>query len=286
VDKVKDKFDYIIWKKLEYSPFLEDFLTHIESYFPANNLEKNPHKKNISQRILSLISFLNQHRCLLIFDNWEKLMATDEISEDQQKRNYFNYGKFLESVATLEHQSCVVFVSLQTHQQMDIADKSRVRRLTLTGLNNQDSQYILKNFKLSEKGRERLIKQYQGHPSALEFAAQHIQNNYNGEIDDFLKGTFFIHDVITDLFDKHISGLSNIELNIVGKLVYETEPMSLPEIYQLFPSISQAKIGQAIDKLCTDGLIARDDSQRLPTFCIVHPLLIKYIKRRFPKKDD
>jgi G3E family GTPase len=68
-----------------------------------------------------------------------------------------------------------------------------------------------------------------------------------------------------DLFDKHISGLSNIELNIVGKLVYETEPMSLPEIYQLFPSISQAKIGQAIDKLCTDGLIARDDSQRLPT---------------------
>lgn len=286
VDKVKDKFDYIIWKKLEYSPFLEDFLTHIESYFSANNLEENPHKKNISQRILSLISFLNQHRCLLIFDNWEKLMVTDEISEDQQKINYSNYGKFLESVATLEHQSCVVFVSLQTHQQMDIADKSRVRRLTLTGLNNQDSQYILKNFKLSEKGRERLIKQYQGHPSALEFAAQHIQNNYNGEIDDFLKGTFFIHDVITDLFDKHISGLSNIELNIVRKLVYETEPMSLPEIYQLFPSISQAKIGQAIDKLCTDGLIARDDSQRLPTFCIVHPLLIKYIKRRFPEKDD
>jgi hypothetical protein len=282
VDKVKDKFDYVIWKNLKYSPLLEDFLTHIESYFPIDNSQTSLNKQNISQRIKNLIYFLNQHRCLLIFDQWEQLMITDEISENQQKINNSNYGKLVKAIEELEHQSCLVLISLQTPKQMNLfVNNSRVRELSLSGLNNQDSEYLLKRFNLSKQGLENLIKQYKGHPLALEFAAQHIQDNYNGQINEFLKGTLFIDNNITDLFDKQFSYLSNIEINIMRKLAYEIEAMSLPDIYQLFPAISPGKISQAIDKLCTVGLIKKKDSQKLPTFCVVHYLLTKYVKNRY-----
>ena len=284
VDKVKDKFDYVIWKNFKYPALLEDFLTHIESYFFVNNSETTANKKNISQKILSLISFLKQHRCLLIFDHWEQLMITNEISADQREINYDNYGRFLRSVSELEHQSCVVFIGLEIHRQMDIADKFRVRELTLTGLNSRDtqySQYLLRNFQLSDQGIEKLIEEYQGYPLALELAAPYIQTYHNGQIYEFLKGTLFVHDAITDIFDKHFSRLLNIEINIIRELAHETEPISLPELYQLFPSISQAKISQSMDKLCRTGLVEKNDSQKLPTFGVVHRLLTKYIKNRY-----
>ena len=274
VDQVKDKFDYVIWKDLTYCPLLADFLTDIESYFST--------KRNIPlpQRIRDLIPFLNQHRCLLIFDHCEKLKEAD-----QQRINYDNYGLFLKSVSELEHRSCVVFVGLEKHLQMDIADRSRFRELTLAGLKTQDpqySQYLLDNFQLSGQGIGTLIEKYQGHPLALKLAAPYINEHHQGKIDEFLEGTLFIHDAITEIFDKHLLRLSNTEINIVRKLAYETEPISLSELYKFFPSISQTEIRQSMHRLCTTGLVEKNDSQKLVTFGLFHPLLTKYIKKRFP----
>ncbi|OBQ18468.1 ATP-binding protein [Anabaena sp. AL93] len=283
VDQVKDKFDYVIWKDLTYCPLLADFLTDIESYFSAR---RNIPLPQIRQRIISLIPFLNQHRCLLIFDHCEQLIETDEISADQQKINYSNYGLFLKSVSELEHQSCVVFVGLEKHRQMDIADKSRFRELTVAGLKTQDAQYyqyLLDNFQLSGQGIGTLIKKYQGHPLALKLAAPYINEHHQGKIDEFLEGTLFIHNAITEIFDKHLLRLSNTEINIVRKLAYETEPISLPELYRFFPSISQTEIRQSMHRLCTTGLVENNDSQNLVTFGLFHPLLTKYIKNRFPE---
>ena len=275
VDQVKDKFDYVIWKDLTYCPLLADFLTDIESYFST--------KRNIPlpQRIRDLIPFLNQHRCLLIFDHCEKLKEAD-----QQRINYDNYGLFLKSVSELEHRSCVVFVGLEKHLQMDIADRSRFRELTLAGLKTQDpqySQYLLDNFQLSGQGIGTLIEKYQGHPLALKLAAPYINEHHQGKIDEFLEGTLFIHDAITEIFDKHLLRLSNTEINIVRKLAYETEPISLSELYKFFPSISQTEIRQSMHRLCTTGLVEKNDSQKLVTFGLFHPLLTKYIKKRFPE---
>jgi hypothetical protein len=288
VDQVKDNFDYVIWKDLAYCPLLADFLTDIESYFST---KRNIPLPQIGQRIRDLIPFLNQHRCLLIFDHCEKLietdLATDQISADQQTinyDNYDNYGRFLKSVLELEHRSCVVFVGLEIHPQMHIADISRFRQLTVAGLRTEDaqySQYLLDNFRLSGQGIGTLIKNYQGHPWALQLAAPFINMYHQGEIDKFLEETLFIHDAITHAFDQHFSRLSNTEINILRKLAYETEPISLPEIYRFFPSISQTEIRQSMYRLCTTGLVEKNDSQRLVTFGLFHPLLTKYIKNRF-----
>ena len=66
VENIQKDFDYVIWKNLEDYPSWEDILTGIESYFPCSNPETN-----INNRISHLVNYLNQHRCLLIFDQWE-----------------------------------------------------------------------------------------------------------------------------------------------------------------------------------------------------------------------
>ena len=277
VEKVKDKFEYVFWKNLEYAPLVEDFLTDIESYFLDNNTEN----KNISQRIIKLINFLQNHRCLLIFDQWQKLTDTNEISVEQ----YTKYERLLKAIVEQQHQSCLIFNSSIIPRQMNLfVNNSRVKEFLLEGLNNQDCRELLKNFQFKDFTNgsiEALIKQYKGHPLALQSAAKTIQNWHNGNIADFLKGTLFMGDAMNDLLDKQFSYLSNSEINIMQKLAYEEEPISLFEIYEFFPSISKSNIIKAIEKLWKIGLITQNNQEKFVTFWISYPLIYKYIRNRY-----
>lgn len=278
VEKFKDKFEYVFWKNLEYAPFIENFLTDIESYFLADNTEK----RNSSQRIMKLINFLQNHRCLLIFDQWEKLTDTNEIPVEQ----YTKYERLLKAIVEQQHQSCLVFNSSIISKQMNSFvnnSNSRVKEFLLEGLNHQDCQELLNNFQFKDittGSIETLIKQYKGHPLALQSAAKTIQWR-NGNIADFLKGTFFIGDVMNDLLDKQFSYLSNSEINIMQKLAYEEEPISLLEIYEFFLSISKLNIEKALKKLWKIGLIAQNNQEKFVTFWISYPLISKYIRNRY-----
>ena len=280
VEQFKDRFEYVFWKNLEYAPFVEDFLTDMESYFLADNTEN----RNSSQRIRKLINFLQNHRCLLIFDQWQKLTDTNEISVEQ----YTKYERLLKAIVEQQHQSCLIFNSSIRPKQMDsfVNNSRRVKEFLLEGLNNQDCQELLNNFQFKDSTTgsiETLIQQYRGHPLALQSAAKTIQNWRNGNIADFLRGTFFICDVMNDLLDKQFSYLSNSEINIMQKLAYEEEPISLLEIYEFFPSISQSNIRKALEKLCKIGLIAQtqNNQEKFVTFWISYPLISKYIRNRY-----
>jgi hypothetical protein len=161
---------------------------------------------------------------------------------------------------------------------------SRVKEFLLEGLNHQDCQELLNNFQFKDittGSIETLIQQYRGHPLALQSAAKTIQNWRNGNIADFLRGTFFICDVMNDLLDKQFSYLSNSEINIMQKLAYEEEPISLLEIYEFFLSISKSDIRKALEKLWKIGLITQNNQEKFVTFWISYPLISKYIRNRY-----
>ncbi|MBS3028533.1 MAG: hypothetical protein HCA25_16005 [Dolichospermum sp. DET50] len=277
VEKVKDKFEYVFWKNLEYAPFVEDFFTDMESYFLADNTEN----RNISPRIMRLINFLQNHRCLLIFDQWQKLTDTNEISVEQ----YTKYERLLKAIVEQQHQSCLIFNSSIIPEQMNsFVNNSRVKEFLLEGLNNQDCGELLKNFQFKDftnSSIKTLIKQYKGHPLALQSAATTIQNWHNGNIADFLEGTLFIGDAMNDLLDKQFSYLSNLDINIMQKLSHEQEPISLLEIYEFFLSISKLNIRKALEKLWKIGLISQNNQEKFVTFWISYPLIYKYIRNRY-----
>ena len=86
---------------------------------------------------------------------------------------------------------------------------------------------------------------------------------------------------MNDLLDKQFSYLSNSEINIMQKLAYEEEPISLLEIYEFFPSISKSNIIKAIEKLWKIGLISQNNQEKFVTFWISYPLISKYTRNRY-----
>ncbi|WP_413171286.1 NB-ARC domain-containing protein [Anabaena azotica] len=278
VEKIQESFNYVIWKNLKYYHCLEEILTDIEHYFSCDNSETN-----LNTRITNLINNLKKHRCLLIFDQWEEVMKTGELSDNQQRSKY---ESFLQRIAESPHKSCLLFTSLQQPEVMRSLFNTRIQHFSLRGLNNQDAKTLLADFGLSNPGIERLIEAYQGHPLALMVASNTIKKYHNGQIYQFLEGTIFMPDVMLSLLDKLFSYLSNLEINIMQKLAAETEPKILSQIYQYFPSTFTSEILEAIDKLWQIWLIEKADIQEDRTFWVLNPLIKKYIKRRYKITDS
>ncbi|MFM6755994.1 MAG: NB-ARC domain-containing protein [Dolichospermum sp.] len=276
VENIYRHFDYVFWKSLEYSPELEEILTEIELYFSYNNSETK-----INNRINHLITHLNQHRCLLIFDKWESVIANNEISKPQAE-NYVNYEKLLSRIAESKHKSCLIFISIHKPSIMDLLlNRKNINELSLSGLKNQEAKALLTNLGLVEPGIEALIKCCQGHPLALNLAAEMIKNIHNGQITKFLEGTIFMHDAMLGILDKQFSYLLNLERNIIKKLAAEPEPKLTHQIFKYFPSIPQAEIIQAVNKLWQIRLIEKGEMQEYEAFWVLNPLIKKYIKRRY-----
>lgn len=276
VEKVQEDFDYVIWKSLEFSPSLTEILIDIERYFPYSNPETS-----IDQRIFNLINFLNQHRCLLILDQWEGVMESGETSENQQKINFY-YENFLRRFGESEHQSCLVFTCLQRPRVMDLlGNRKNIKQLPLTGLENQDARTLLTELELVDPGIDKLIEIYQGHPLALILASESIKNIHNYQINQFMEGTVYIPNAMLIILDKMFSYLSNLEINIMQNLATETEPKLISQIYQFFPSKSQTEISESVNKLWLIRLIEKEDIQESRILWILNPLIKKYLKRRY-----
>ncbi|MFM2061384.1 MAG: hypothetical protein RLZZ507_1054 [Cyanobacteriota bacterium] len=274
VEKVKNDFDYVIWKSLEYSPSLAEILTDVELSFSSSSSETA-----IDRRTTNLISFLTDNRCLLIFDQWEGVMAKGESLDNEQK---YQYERFLKRIGESEHQSCLVFTSIQKPGVIDVLGHRRnIQQLSLCGLEYQDAKTLLTELGLVNPGIEQLIEIYKGHPLALILASEPIKNIHNRQIYEFLEGTIFIPNVMSGLLDKLFSSyLSNLEIQIMQKLAIATEPQLISQIAQFFPS--KGEISQAIDHLWQVRLIEKADILAGDKILwVLNPLIKKYIKRRY-----
>lgn len=270
VENIHNTFDYVIWKSLEYSPSLAEILTDIECYFSNINLETN-----INRRITNLINLLNQHHCLLIFDQWEGVMGNSEVSE--------NYELLLTKIGVLAHNSCLVFTSVQRPRVMNLfVNRQQIQQFSLSGLEDQDAKMLLTELGLTYPGIEKLIEIYRGHPLALILASETIKNLHNGQIYQFLEGTIFMPEIIIGLLDKLFSSyLSNLEIKIMQKLAPTKEPQSISQIYQYFPFKSQSEMSQAIEHLWQLRMIEKEDILQDKVLWILNPLIKKYIIRRY-----
>ncbi|MEA5576738.1 NB-ARC domain-containing protein [Anabaena sp. UHCC 0451] len=273
VEKVKNDFDYVIWKSIEYSPSLAEILTDIECYFSSSSSEIA-----IDRRTTNLISFLTDHRCLLIFDQWECVMTNGESLDNEQK---YQYERFLRRIGESAHKSCLVFISIKKPGVIDrFGHRRNIQQLSLCGLEYQDAKTLLTELGLVNPGIEQLIEIYKGHPLALILASEPIKNIHNGQIYEFLEGTIYIPDVMMGLLDKLFFYLKSLEIQIMQKLAIATEPLLISQIAQFFPS--KGEIGQAIGHLWQLRLIEQADILAGDKILwVLNPLIKKYIKRRY-----
>lgn len=141
--KLKNQFDYVIWRSLAVAPPLEEILADYLKLLPLvssppNNLKEKQaskpptvslksnssegNKKNgLDQKIKMVLNRLKSHRCLLILDNAETVLQESVNSDNSDdyfaslpnryKQGYEEYGLFFEQIAKTTHQGCLLITS-------------------------------------------------------------------------------------------------------------------------------------------------------------------------------
>ena len=106
--QIQANFEYIIWRSVRNAPPIESFLNELIEYL-ANQQDLHL-PATIDNKLSILMHLLQQHRCLIVLDNFESLLQSGN-SLRTYRTGYEAYGQLLKQVGEESHQSCVLLTS-------------------------------------------------------------------------------------------------------------------------------------------------------------------------------
>lgn len=186
ISEIKTEFDYIIYKSLDDIPKLINLKDSLIQDFSQIDLTTE------------IIDYFKNFRCLIIIDNLENLFKSGELA-GQYLSEYQDYCHFFKQIATKNHQSCLILISQEKSPDIEILENQSnyVKTLLIKGL-GESAKEILKEKELkNEEKWQELINLYQGHPTWLNIISCTIEQLYNGNVSEFLRGEndLFIGDI-------------------------------------------------------------------------------------------
>ncbi|MER3434838.1 MAG: LuxR family transcriptional regulator [Leptolyngbya sp. ERB_1_1] len=235
--RVRNEFDYVIWRSLRDAVPLEDLLADIMRVVSKDADPKGSQEEKISQ----LISYFQKSRCLLILDNFESIFREDEATSKDQGVDYQDkfksYGTLLDRVGKLPHQSCIILTSRTEPTEIAIPEgvNSPIRSFLLKPMEPVEAFGILRQKELSgsDKDLAQVVDKYSGNPLALKLVSTFIQDLFNGNVSEFLTQ---LQDVapfirIEDLLDEQFDRLPKLERQIMYWLAINREPVTVRELF-------------------------------------------------------
>ncbi|MDB9518707.1 hypothetical protein PN466_17310 [Roseofilum reptotaenium CS-1145] len=293
VDRIKDRFKYIIWRKLLNAPRLDDLLDDIIHFFDKQS--ETLFSQRTDEKILWLLNHLDRHKCLIILDNVETILQEGGMA-GQYREGYHNYGQFFEQLGRVRHQSCVLFTSREVPKTIQnlSGDKKLVRLLKLEGVDTQAGKNIFKtistDFEATDEQWNKLIQWYNGNPLTLELVSQHIKQVYQGDIAEFLKEGRPIlgeplneseneRDDLRKLLDWYFQRFSEREQEVMYWLAINRQPVSIAELKEdLISTSAQKQLTETLYSLELRLPLERGSYKN--TFTL-QPMLIEYWTERF-----
>ncbi|MFM6455969.1 MAG: hypothetical protein ACKPH7_29630, partial [Planktothrix sp.] len=167
-------FQGIIWRSLLNSLSIQDLIKDWILFF--SHQQKMDLPDRLDQQINLLISYLKQHRYLLILDNIETILAK-ETQFKNYKSGYEDYHQLLEKIAEVSHQSCLLLTSRVKvhHLEKFVGQHQPVRGFMVGGLTVEPVKQLFQEkgeFIATETEWETLVNFYQGNPLAVNFKAR------------------------------------------------------------------------------------------------------------------
>ncbi|MBX2862457.1 MAG: NACHT domain-containing protein [Leptolyngbyaceae cyanobacterium MAG.088] len=268
---VQNSFDGVIWQSLRHQPALNNVLDQWLNQLPD---EVQPHSDEWYDQLSALMSYLRDHRCLVVLDNLESILSSGSLVSEYAP-DYGNYRELLKRLGEQPHQSCIVVTSRERNRDLagTRAANSSVRCLELGGLDYDNAAKLLVAERLPDSGRsqwKRLINQYRGNPLMLRIVAMTIQELFDGDVDRFLKQKITIFGDIKYLIDQQYDRLSMAEQDILGQLAAKAEPMSIEEI-------QHPDCLAAISALRSKSLI-----EKSPAGFTLIPVVMEYVREQLP----
>ena len=255
--QLQSHFDYIIWRTVRDSPFLSELLAEIIKSIDSS--ESISLAESTKRRLSQLIKYLQNHRCLIVVDNFETVLQSND-SLGTYRNGYQDYGEFLRRVGDVLHQSCVVVTSREKPEEIAVlqGDKLPVRVWQLQGLEEIAGQELLqaKGLKITAEDSKQLIESYQGNALALKIAATAIEDIFAGDVSKFLAQDTRVFNGLQLHLSRHFERLSILEQQVMYWLAINREPISTTELQaDLIPSVSSSQILEALEDLIRRSLI-------------------------------
>ncbi|WP_088430126.1 WD40 domain-containing protein [Halomicronema hongdechloris] len=265
-DQIYDQFDYVIWRSLREAPPLDEILVRLIQFLSDQQETEINLPTRLGERIIRLLHYLREHRCLLVLDNLESVLQAE--STGQFRGGYEGYGELIHRIGEAEHQSCLLLTSRECPRELApmAGDRFPVRLWSVTGINIEAGRAILKakGLELDEadtQGQE-LICRYSGNPQALHLVATAIQREFLGDVDDFLEEEGAAVEDVRSLLDQHLTRLVPLERSILFWLAINREPVGLDELMEdLLPPVTKREVRSALRGLTDRYLIETVDKQ-------------------------
>ena len=255
---IEGDFDYLIYRSLkQVSPLTELLGDWLEI---LTNSPRRELPDSIDIRLARLIDRMTYHRCLLLLDDGEEILQSDNLS-GRYREEFQDYEKLLRRMGEAPHKSCLVLMSREKPKDIDFLEKRQntVKSLFLGGLDELSAREMVN--KEGGQGTEREIRDfielYRGNPFFLKLALARIVDIFGGNIAEFLQtGTINFSD-IKGMIEVQWQRLSEIEREILEVLAREEEAISVPELRS---KLNKPGLTDAVDSLRKRSFVESRDS--------------------------
>jgi len=275
-EQIQDEFDFVIWRSLRNAPSVQTLLADLIGFLSSQQATL---ARTIDGQIAQLTEYLRNSRCLLVLDNVESILGSDERAGDYRE-GYEGYGQLLESIGETRHQSCLVLTSREKLRELSIQEGENlpIRSFRLSGVGQVEGKAIIqeKGFAVSAEEGQVLVEHYAGNPLALKIVATTIQELFDGNAAQFLEQEVTIFGAIEDLLDQQFNRLSDLEKQIMYWLAIHRESMSLSQLQtDVVPSASMRVLIEALESLQLRSLIEKNSAHFTQ-----QPVVMEYITAR------
>ncbi|MDJ0800723.1 MAG: NB-ARC domain-containing protein [Calothrix sp. MO_167.B12] len=277
IENIANRYDYFIMRSLADAPSL----TEVVATLPKIKISSLSH--NNENYLSSLIQYLCQHRCLLILDDWEAIIGTNE-------RNYKEYSHFLQRVAQERHKSSLLLLSREKPQELELLSDRFVYFHKLRGLNCEEAKIILKQEGLTgtDHQLEEFSRRY-SNPWILKRVARQVKAVFDGELSFFINNvsdSTFFNDQIATFIDNQFRELSSEEVNIMYWLAIRRNQalwknLQNDTINYLSPTVLFEKLHCLIERR---SLVEKNRNYG-KIFYVLDPVILKYLTTRFVNQN-
>jgi len=253
------QFEAVLWRSVRDAPSCEDLVADCITFFSETPPAAFP--TSLEQRINQLLARLQAHRCLLVLDNLETLLASGD-REGNYLPGYEGYGRLIQRLAESAHQSCVLLTSREKPKEIGPLEGMRapVRSLRLEGVDERAAQDLLidKGLSGTPTAWQRLVASYAGNPLALKIVAQAVSDLFSGDLDRFLQEGELIFNGIRPVLHQQMGRLSPLEHLLLTWLAVLREWTPLDTLVQvLHPRVQRAQMLEALEALSRRSLLER-----------------------------
>lgn len=281
-EKIENQFDYVIWFSLLQPPplttLLNSYLKTISQHSEAQIEQKS---LGLSFLLSEFIDCLKQQRILLILDGLQYIFNVNRTNISY-KKGFEEYGQFLRSIITTDHQSLLIATSRLKPRLLEYYTSNQVKFLELKGLKVQNTRIFLKlenNSSIKEQKLLSLSATLQSNPQLLKIIHNHL-DGFSEENTEQIVQDLSLLEEISNLLEQELSYLSDLDKEIIYWLSISCFPMSLEELNKhVEQSQPKLKFLQSVNSLVKRSLIIKRDA----TYSLM--LIMKvYLRRKLVKQ--